>query len=172
MEKQQKHSLIPASRRTAPTLNISLSPKETVSTTHDSQPPPTPCTPPRDHRRPVPASCRLVLATLTHTLVSLPPLLTALSYVVPPVPPPSSPQGSLKFVVLSHLLPSNRRILSKSSRLVAVSSLPRRRFISTRFFVEAMASVSPIFNARVLVSSFFVLQGKGFGSSTSLPVPA
>ncbi|MED6174968.1 hypothetical protein PIB30_074045, partial [Stylosanthes scabra] len=125
-----KHSLIPASRRTVPTLNISLSPKETVSPTHDSQPPPTPCTPPRDRRHPVLASRRLVLATLTHTLVSLPPPLTALSYVVPPVPPPSSPQGSSKFVVLSRLLPSNRRILSKSSRLVADSCSPHRRFIS------------------------------------------
>ncbi|MED6202268.1 hypothetical protein PIB30_103630, partial [Stylosanthes scabra] len=148
----------------------------------DFEPPPTPCTPPRDRRRPVPASRRLVLATLTHTLVSLPPPLTALSYVVPPVPPPSSPQGSSKFVVLSRLLPLNQRILSKSSRLVANSCSPRRRFISASlpvhlcsFFVEARASVSPIFNARVLVSSFFVLQGKGFGSPffspTSLPVP-
>ncbi|MED6189219.1 hypothetical protein PIB30_093743, partial [Stylosanthes scabra] len=82
---------------------------------HES-PPTTPCTPPRDCRRSVPASRRLVLATLTHTLVSLPPPLTALSCVLPPVPPPSSPQGSSKFVVLSRLLPSNRRIiLSRSS---------------------------------------------------------
>ncbi|MED6224311.1 hypothetical protein PIB30_082766 [Stylosanthes scabra] len=94
-------------------------------------PPPTPCTPPRDRRRSVPASRRLVLATLTHTLVSLPPPLTALSCVVPPVPPPSSPQGSSKFVVPSHLLPSNRRIiLSRSSRLAADSCSPHRRFIS------------------------------------------
>ncbi|MED6167277.1 hypothetical protein PIB30_001174 [Stylosanthes scabra] len=157
-----------------------------VSPTHDSRPltPPTPCTPPRDRRRPVPASRRLLLATLTHTLVSLPPPLTALSCAVPPVPPPSSPQGSSKFVVLSCLLPSNRRIiLNRSSRLVADSCSPRRRFISAlspvhlcSFFVEARlgvssffspifkarVSVSPIFNARVLVSPFFVLQGKGF----------
>ncbi|MED6199934.1 hypothetical protein PIB30_080493 [Stylosanthes scabra] len=94
-------------------------------------PPPTPCTPPRDRRRSVPASRRLVLATLTHTLVSLPPPITALSCVVPPVPPPSSPHGSLKFVVLSRLLPSNRRIiLSRSSRLIADLCSPHHRFIS------------------------------------------
>ncbi|MED6179452.1 hypothetical protein PIB30_001216 [Stylosanthes scabra] len=48
--------------------------------------------------------------------------------VSPPVPPPSSLQESSPFIVLSHLLLSNRP--PHSSRLAATSSVHRRRLVS------------------------------------------
>ncbi|MED6146405.1 hypothetical protein PIB30_034220 [Stylosanthes scabra] len=58
---------------------------------------------------------------------------------------------------------ARRRLVLSSSHFISASSPVHL----CSFFVEARASVSPIFNARVLVSSFFVLQGKGFGSRSS-----